>query len=579
MTPPPRHSTTPSPHHSIISSLGAVLLALTLAGCGPQSDKAGKQTGTNTMGRQLLKTNQPALARSSAKTNPPPAAAPAAPKAKGPPVFTRPGVRTNAVPAVARPGSGTNVATALAKKGTGTNAAPVVSTKGGLAEALRNLQANRAFYPVLGVVFLCLCLAGVLVARLLKAKARKGAIAEVAPKAVARPAKRKPSKVSIHSCNVLQVGPQSRQIWQFDARGRGFALNREQTTFAGEALPAKLVAKGVSSLWQRKLNIAWLPLERVFLRVAQFPASDFDETLAMVELQLEKLSPIPVTQIVWSIQVLPHAEGTLQTVIVMIAARNDVEEFLGQLEGQGYLADRLDLPQLDQLQATTVTQNGAWIYPEAPGGRNAALVAWWYGGVLHNLDLITLPATKRPEALKEQLLPFLNAVRSAVDLAEIAADLEFARVGLADFQIAAAGLDVLGQHLHAFLRRHPAQHVAIAAYGDETHVDENRRLYRQKFDLADQIVGARYSYARPPGGFFLWLDVPRFGREGGLTERFAQDGQAFGDGGFVVLVAFEFEGDVAAEVVLSHNPGDAVVVFHIFLPASSFSGAGPLLHG
>ena len=43
----------------------------------------------------------------------------------------------------------------------------------------------------------------------------------------------------------------------------------------------------------------------------------------MVELQLEKLSPMPVTQIVWSIQVLPHAEGNLQTVIVMIVARND----------------------------------------------------------------------------------------------------------------------------------------------------------------------------------------------------------------------------------------------------------------
>jgi aspartate/methionine/tyrosine aminotransferase len=53
----------------------------------------------------------------------------------------------------------------------------------------------------------------------------------------------------------------------------------------------------------------------------------------------------------------------------------------------------------------------------------------------------------------------------------------------------------------------PAQRVAIAAYGDETHVQENRRLYRAKFDLADQIVGDRYNYRRPAGGFFLWLDV------------------------------------------------------------------------
>ena len=181
-------------------------------------------------------------------------------------------------------------------------------------------------------------------------------------------------------------------------------LNREQTSSASEPLPAKLVAKDWRSLWQRKLNVAWLPPEQVFLRVAQFPQSDFDETLAMVELQLEKLSPMPVAQIVWSIHVLPHAEGNLQTVIVMIVSRNTVEEFLGQLEGQGYLADRLELPLLDQLQATTVTRNGAWIYPEAPGGRSAALVAWWYGGVLQNLDLITLPPANRPESLKEQLL-------------------------------------------------------------------------------------------------------------------------------------------------------------------------------
>lgn len=53
----------------------------------------------------------------------------------------------------------------------------------------------------------------------------------------------------------------------------------------------------------------------------------------------------------------------------------------------------------------------------------------------------------------------------------------------------------------------PMQHVAIAAYNDEKHVEENRRLYRQKFDLADQIIGDRYNYKRPAGGFFLWLDV------------------------------------------------------------------------
>ncbi len=57
----------------------------------------------------------------------------------------------------------------------------------------------------------------------------------------------------------------------------------------------------------------------------------------------------------------------------------------------------------------------------------------------------------------------------------------------------------------------PSQEVAIAAYRDELHVDANRDLYREKFDLADQIIGDRYGYRRPAGGFFLWLDVSALG--------------------------------------------------------------------
>jgi N-succinyldiaminopimelate aminotransferase len=57
----------------------------------------------------------------------------------------------------------------------------------------------------------------------------------------------------------------------------------------------------------------------------------------------------------------------------------------------------------------------------------------------------------------------------------------------------------------------PAQEVAVAAYGDEAHVEANRDLYREKFDLADQIIGDRYGYRRPAGGFFLWLDVAALG--------------------------------------------------------------------
>jgi aspartate/methionine/tyrosine aminotransferase len=63
----------------------------------------------------------------------------------------------------------------------------------------------------------------------------------------------------------------------------------------------------------------------------------------------------------------------------------------------------------------------------------------------------------------------------------------------------------------------PAQTVAVAAYGDEAHVEENRQLYSAKFDLADQIIGDRYGYKRPAGGFFLWLDVAAHGGSEAVT--------------------------------------------------------------
>ena len=70
----------------------------------------------------------------------------------------------------------------------------------------------------------------------------------------------------------------------------------------------------------------------------------------------------------------------------------------------------------------------------------------------------------------------------------------------------------------------PLQHVAISAYSDEAHVEENRRLYRLKFDLADRILGDRYGYRRPAGGFCLWLDVSAHGGDEAATVRLYRDG-------------------------------------------------------
>jgi aspartate/methionine/tyrosine aminotransferase len=70
----------------------------------------------------------------------------------------------------------------------------------------------------------------------------------------------------------------------------------------------------------------------------------------------------------------------------------------------------------------------------------------------------------------------------------------------------------------------PLQHVAVAAYGDESHVEENRWLYRIKFDLADQILGNRFDYRRPAGGFCLWLDVSAHGGDEAAAVKLFREG-------------------------------------------------------
>ena len=54
----------------------------------------------------------------------------------------------------------------------------------------------------------------------------------------------------------------------------------------------------------------------------------------------------------------------------------------------------------------------------------------------------------------------------------------------------------------------PLQAVAARAWADEAHVEENRRLYREKYAEADAIFGNAPGYLPPEGGFFLWLEVP-----------------------------------------------------------------------
>jgi hypothetical protein len=219
-----------------------------------------------------------------------------------------------------------------------------------------------------------------------------------------------------HFCNILHLGESARQLWQFNLAGNQAVLTAEDRSPATAALPFALVTKTWRSLWQRKINVAWLPADQVFLRVVQLPACAPEELSSIVELQLEKLSPIPLNQAVWSFELVPSnmvavtpAEPTksqdgasppppppgMQTVVVIIVARNLAENLLGQLESHGYLADRLEFPALHHLLATPIDTDGVWIYPGIQEGKNTTLLAWWTNHNLQQLTILNLPSDER----------------------------------------------------------------------------------------------------------------------------------------------------------------------------------------
>jgi len=208
-----------------------------------------------------------------------------------------------------------------------------------------------------------------------------------------------------YSANVLETQPGGRRLWRFSARGSRFVFDSEKTLTLQEPAPPAAVAKSWQSLVRPRLNIAWLPPDKVFFRAVQLPGADASEMAAMVELQLEKLSPLPVTHIVWSFYLMPRIESkpdALRTVIVIIAARSYVEEFLGDLERQGFLADRIECPGLDQLLSAKMNGDGLWFFPGAPG--EPVLIAWHYGSAIQNLTLLPLPeGPERASQLKAHI--------------------------------------------------------------------------------------------------------------------------------------------------------------------------------
>ena len=223
-------------------------------------------------------------------------------------------------------------------------------------------------------------------------------------------------KTKWSSCNLLEPATEGSRLCQFSVSSKKVKLSGDLRVADLIELPAKAVGKDWSDLLSRKLNIATLPPEKVFLRVVELPECEPDELLPMVEFQIEDLSPLPLAQAVWSAEAVPGSTGTEgnQTVLVMIAERGVVEDRLDELEAANYLADRVEVPLLRELVPGEPREDGAHIQLVQGADSVLALVSWWFDGRLRDVNSFNLPDTA---ASRDELVEKINSVALAGEVA------------------------------------------------------------------------------------------------------------------------------------------------------------------
>ncbi len=213
-------------------------------------------------------------------------------------------------------------------------------------------------------------------------------------------------KTNWSSCNLIEPAIEGSRLWQFSASSKKVRLSGDLRVPENEEPPAKVVSKTWTDIFSRKMNIATIPTEEVFLRVVNLPECEPEELLPMLEFQIEELSPLPLAQVVWSAEKVPGAtnENGNQTVIVMIASRDSVESRLTDLESLGFLADRVEVPKLREFFAIESRDDGSHIQLIQGADSVLAVISWWFEGQLRDVNSFNLPDQEESrEALVEKI--------------------------------------------------------------------------------------------------------------------------------------------------------------------------------
>ncbi|WP_246116773.1 aminotransferase class I/II-fold pyridoxal phosphate-dependent enzyme [Denitrobaculum tricleocarpae] len=102
----------------------------------------------------------------------------------------------------------------------------------------------------------------------------------------------------------------------------------------------------------------------------------------------------------------------------------------------------------------------------------------------------------------------------------------------------------------------PVMAAGTRLWRDDTHVEAIRAFYQANFEIAQQVLGNRFGFSIPDGGFFLWLDVgdgeaaaKRLWQEAGIrvlpgAYMSVADNEGYNPGAKYIRIALVFDAEV-----------------------------------
>ncbi len=209
--------------------------------------------------------------------------------------------------------------------------------------------------------------------------------------------KKKPKLQKWNDCNLIQFRESEARLWHFAVSEKQVTQKSQLTHSESTPLPQAQVEQAWRQFFKKRLNLSWIPSEHLYLRVIDMPAcEDREETRQMLEFQLEKISPVPVHQIVWSFQNLPCPDPEQQSLLLVLAQRSAVDGVLSQLESIGYQTDQITFSGLQGLVGFEPPSDCVRISWEPRDEHSAdCLISWHIDGWTKDAGLVHVPMDER----------------------------------------------------------------------------------------------------------------------------------------------------------------------------------------